>query len=163
MTNLSLISTRYVTSTADVTISEWFTSPSYDNPDSSPGISSNLVILAMVFIAIVMAVGITGNLLTLIVIFQHHGKLRVAGLAFIANLAISDVLFLIIILPLRLVNLVNGTIPIDHSNCTWIGSVASLFKLVSMLSLASIALNRLILFQLILGNVTEFMELTELK
>ena len=125
--------------------SEWVSSCNITR--SAEDIPYDLLLVSKVIMMVVMTIGIPGNLLTLIVIVHYYGNLRVSGVAFIANLALSDLLYLSFILPIRLVTVFYGTWPLGETElavrlCEVTGSLTSLLKLTSMLSLAAIALNR---------------------
>lgn len=106
--------------------------------------SKPMLTAAGVITLCIMVVGVIGNCLTIIALIRHS-KLRTVAAAFIASLCISDLLFCFTVLPFAASQFFHGTWIHGDVLCTLIplmryGSVG-----VSLISIATISINRYIL------------------
>ncbi|KAL1505623.1 hypothetical protein ABEB36_005146 [Hypothenemus hampei] len=106
--------------------------------------SRPMMTLAGTFTIIIMVVGVLGNLLTLVALIRHS-KIRTVAAAFIASLCLSDLLFGFIVLPFSASQFFHGTWIHGEILCTMIPSLRYGTIGVSLLSIASISINRYIL------------------
>ncbi|XP_017782985.1 PREDICTED: G-protein coupled receptor moody-like isoform X2 [Nicrophorus vespilloides] len=111
---------------------------------NNPGYSKPMLTAAGVITLIIMVIGVIGNLLTVVALVRHS-KIRTVAAAFIASLCISDLLFCFLVLPFAASQFFHGTWIHGDILCTLVpmmryGSVG-----VSLLSVATISINRYIL------------------
>lgn len=96
------------------------------------------------FTIIIMVVGVLGNLLTLVALLRHS-KIRTVAAAFIASLCLSDLLFCFLVLPFSASQFFHGTWIHGEILCTMVPTLRYGTIGVSLLSIASISINRYIL------------------
>ncbi|ENN83318.1 hypothetical protein YQE_00323, partial [Dendroctonus ponderosae] len=100
--------------------------------------------VAGTFTVIIMIVGVLGNLLTLVALLRHS-KIRTVAAAFIASLCLSDLLFCFLVLPFSASQFFHGTWIHGDVLCKMIPTLRYGTIGVSLLSIASISINRYIL------------------
>ncbi|XP_076255565.1 G-protein coupled receptor moody-like isoform X4 [Rhynchophorus ferrugineus] len=111
--------------------------------------SRPMMTIAGAFTVIIMLVGVIGNLLTLMALLRHS-KIRTVAAAFIASyyffsLCLSDLLFCFLVLPFSASQFFHGTWIHGEILCTMIPTLRYGTIGVSLLSIASISINRYIL------------------
>ncbi|KAJ8984429.1 hypothetical protein NQ317_012492, partial [Molorchus minor] len=106
--------------------------------------SQPMLTAAGAFTIIIMVVGVLGNSLTIMALLRYS-KLRTVAAAFIASLCISDLLFCFLVLPFASSQFFHGTWIHGHVLCIMIPTLRYGSVGVSLLSIASISINRLIL------------------
>ncbi|KAJ8922691.1 hypothetical protein NQ315_007724 [Exocentrus adspersus] len=99
---------------------------------------------AGVLTIMIMVVGVLGNLLTIVALLRHS-KLRTVAAAFIASLCISDLLFCFLVLPFSASQFFHGTWIHGDVLCIMIPTLRYGSVGVSLMSVASISVNRYIL------------------
>ncbi|XP_018565150.1 G-protein coupled receptor moody-like isoform X1 [Anoplophora glabripennis] len=106
--------------------------------------SRPMLTAAGIFTVVIMVVGVLGNLLTLVALLRHS-KLRTVAAAFIASLCISDLLFCFLVLPFSASQFFHGAWIHGDVLCVMIPTLRYGSVGVSLLSVASISINRYIL------------------
>ncbi|KAH1021121.1 hypothetical protein HUJ04_010679 [Dendroctonus ponderosae] len=106
--------------------------------------SRPMMTVAGTFTVIIMIVGVLGNLLTLVALLRHS-KIRTVAAAFIASLCLSDLLFCFLVLPFSASQFFHGTWIHGDVLCKMIPTLRYGTIGVSLLSIASISINRYIL------------------
>ncbi|CAG9762978.1 unnamed protein product [Ceutorhynchus assimilis] len=106
--------------------------------------SRPMMTAAGTFTIIIMVVGVMGNLLTLVALLRHS-KIRTVAAAFIASLCLSDLLFCFLVLPFSASQFFHGTWIHGDMLCKMIPTLRYGSIGVSLLSIASISINRYIL------------------
>ena len=103
--------------------------------------SEGLYTFVKVVILAVMAVGIPGNIITIVVVYKSK-SLHTAGNAMLVNLSVSDLLYFSVVLPIRFATFYNGTWGLSDDYCRVFGAIGHYLVGVSVFNLGGIALTR---------------------
>ena len=103
--------------------------------------SQDLLIAVQVLIALVMVVGIPGNVLVITVVLTHS-RFHTAGGFLVLCLSVSDTLYYTVVLTLRFVTFHKAAWIWNDTMCQFLGGAAYWFFGVSIASMSNIALSR---------------------
>ncbi|XP_016975443.1 G-protein coupled receptor moody [Drosophila rhopaloa] len=113
-------------------------------PADESGFSQSLLTFAAVMTFLIMVVGITGNLLTVVALLKCP-KVRNVAAAFIISLCIADLLFCALVLPFQGLRFVQGTWRHGQVLCRLIPFIQYGNIGVSLLCIAMITINRYVM------------------
>ncbi|XP_060591398.1 melatonin receptor type 1A-like isoform X3 [Ruditapes philippinarum] len=102
--------------------------------------------LFLIFTSLAMSVGNVGNILVIGAVISYRPLLRNKGSMFVINLAIADLCITGIVCPMNMIGVTKGPrFFLDKVQlCNLLGSICTVSCIVSMLSIAAVAVNRAI-------------------